>query len=161
MIETKGLFCALHSDWASHFFVTPKAGEPVDRSRLTQVERAPKELGVQMIPAYSPQARGRSKRSFGAWQDRLPQELRLTGITAVGEANGFSGSATSADSMSSSWWRRRREGQPFASAPGGIWISSRTDVTLKLHSGLAQPDVILAQVHAHCSPSVVLEQQPQ
>ena len=73
VIEREGLFCALYSDRASHFFVTPKAGEPVDKSRLTQVGRALKELGVQMIPAYSPQARGRSERSFGTWQARLPR----------------------------------------------------------------------------------------
>jgi transposase len=89
VIVTKGLFCALYSDRASHFFVTPKAGEPVDKSRLTQVGRALKELGVQMIPAYSPQARGRSERSFGTWQGRLPQELRLAGIETVEEANRF------------------------------------------------------------------------
>jgi transposase len=89
VIETKGLFCALYSDRGSHFFVTPKAGEKVDKHRLTQVGRAMKELGVQMIPAYSPQARGRSERSFGTWQGRLPQELRLEGITTVEEANAF------------------------------------------------------------------------
>src|SRR6202163_3578073 len=89
VIETKGLFCTLYSDRGSHFFVTPKAGEKVDKHRLTQVGRAMKELGVQMIPAYSPQARGRSERSFGTWQGRLPQELRLAGITTVEEANAF------------------------------------------------------------------------
>jgi transposase len=89
VIETKGLFCALYSDRGSHFFVTPKAGEKVDKHRLTQVGRAMKELGVQMIPAYSPQARGRSERSFGTWQGRLPQELRLAGITTVEQANAF------------------------------------------------------------------------
>jgi transposase len=85
----QGLFCALYSDRGSHFFVTPKAGEKVDKHRLTQVGRAMKELGVQMIPAYSPQARGRSERSFGTWQGRLPQELRLAGITTVETANVF------------------------------------------------------------------------
>jgi transposase len=89
VIEREGLFCTLYSDRASHFFVTPKAGEPVDKSRLTQVGRALKELGVQMIPAYSPQARGRSERSFGTWQSRLPQELRMAGITRLDEANRF------------------------------------------------------------------------
>jgi transposase len=89
VIEREGLFCALYSDRASHFFVTPKTGEPVDKSRLTQVGRALKELGVQMIPAYSPQARGRSERSFGTWQSRLPQELRLAAITTVEAANRF------------------------------------------------------------------------
>src|SRR4029453_14250082 len=89
VIQAKGLFCALYSDRASHFFVTPKAGEKVDKHRLTQVGRAMKELGVQMIPAYSPQARGRSERSFGTWQGRLPQELRLAGIHRLEEANAF------------------------------------------------------------------------
>src|SRR5712672_1060288 len=89
VIETQGLFCALYSDRGSHFFVTPKAGEKVDKYRLTQVGRALKELGVQMIAAYSPQARGRSERSFGTWQGRLPQELRLAGITSTEGANAF------------------------------------------------------------------------
>jgi transposase len=89
VIERKGLFCALYSDRASHFFVTPKAGEPVDKSRLTQVGRALKELQIQMIPAYSPQARGRSERSFGTWQARLPQELRLAGVATLEQANRF------------------------------------------------------------------------
>src|SRR5712691_6625804 len=89
VIETKGLFCALYSDRGSHFFVTPKAGEKVDKHRLTQVGRAMKALGVHMIPAYSPQARGRSERNFGTWQGRLPQELRLAGITTVEGANPF------------------------------------------------------------------------
>jgi len=89
VIENKGLFCALYSDRGSHFFVTPKAGEKVDKTRFTQVGRALKELGVQMIAAYSPQARGRSERSFGTWQGRLPQELRLAGITTVEAANAF------------------------------------------------------------------------
>jgi hypothetical protein len=89
VIEREGLFCALYSDRASHFWHTPKAGGKVEAERLTQVGRALRELGVQMIPAYSPQARGRSERNFGTWQGRLPQELRLRGITTVEEANGF------------------------------------------------------------------------
>jgi len=89
VIEDKGLFCALYSDRGSHFFVTMKEGDKVDKHRLTQVGRAMKELGVQMIAAYSPQARGRSERSFGTWQGRLPQELRLAGITTVDGANAF------------------------------------------------------------------------
>ncbi len=89
VIEQKGLFCALYSDRASHFFVTPKTGEPVDHNRLTQVGRALRELGIQMIPAYSPQARGRSERGFGTWQGRLPQELRLRRLTTIAAANQF------------------------------------------------------------------------
>src|SRR6202011_4212368 len=87
VIERKGVFCALYSDRGSHFWWTPKVGGRVDYQRLTQVGRALHQLGVQMIPAYSPQARGRSERNFGTWQGRLPQELRLQRINSVEEAN--------------------------------------------------------------------------
>jgi len=89
VIERKGLFCALYSDRGSHFWRTPKAGAKVDSQQLTQVGRALRDLGIQMIPAYSPQARGRSERNFGTWQGRLPQELRLRKITTVEAANRF------------------------------------------------------------------------
>ena len=89
VIERKGVFCALYSDRGSHFWLTPKAGGKIDPHRLTQVGRALRELGVQMIPAYSPQARGRSERNFSTWQGRLPQELRLRGIRRMEAANHF------------------------------------------------------------------------
>ena len=89
VIEGKGLFCALYSDRGSHFFVTNKAGEKIDPNRPTQVGRALKELGIKMIPSYSPQARGREERSFRTWQGRLPQELRLRGIGTMEAANEF------------------------------------------------------------------------
>ena len=89
VIERKGVFCALYSDRGSHFWLTPKVGGKVDPHRLTQVGRALRELGIQMIPAYSPQARGRSERNFGTWQGRLPQELRLQGIATLEAANAF------------------------------------------------------------------------
>ena len=89
MIERQGVFCALYSDRGSHFFYTPEAGGKVDKSRPTQVGRAMQELGIQTIAAYSPQARGRSERNFGTWQNRLPQELRMAGITSLEEANRF------------------------------------------------------------------------
>jgi hypothetical protein len=89
VIEGKGVFCALYSDRGSHFWLTPKAGGKIDPHRLRQVGRALRELGVQMIPAYSPQARGRSERNFSTWQGRLPQELRLRGIGSLEAANRF------------------------------------------------------------------------
>lgn len=89
VIETQGVFCALYSDRGSHFFYTPTAGGKVDKSRPTQVGRAMQALGVQMIAAYSPEARGRSERNFGTWQNRLPQELRVAGITTLEGANRF------------------------------------------------------------------------
>jgi transposase len=89
VIEREGIFCALYSDRASHFFWTPRAGGKVDAERPTQVGRALQELNIRMIPAYSPQARGRSERGFGTWQGRLPQELRLQGIVTLQQANQF------------------------------------------------------------------------
>jgi transposase len=89
VIERQGLFCALYSDRGSHFWHTPQAGGKVDALRLTQVGRAMRDLDIQMIPAYSPQARGRSERNFGTWQGRLPQELRLHSITTLAAANRF------------------------------------------------------------------------
>src|SRR6201997_5495313 len=89
VIERKGVFCALYSDRGSHFWLTPKVGGKVDYHRRTQVGRALHELGVQMIPAYSPEARGRSERNFGTWQGRLPQELRLRQLGTLEAANRF------------------------------------------------------------------------
>src|SRR5215469_467028 len=89
VIAQQGIFCALYSDRASHFFVTPKAGGKVDEHQVTQLGRALQELGIKMIPAYSPQARGRMERSYRTWQGRLPQELRLRQIPTVEEANRF------------------------------------------------------------------------
>src|ERR1700722_12225233 len=67
----------------------PKVGGKVDYHRRTQVGRALHELGVQMIPAYSPEARGRSERNFSTWQGRLPQELRLRQLGTLEAANRF------------------------------------------------------------------------
>jgi hypothetical protein len=89
VVETKGWFSSIYSDRASHFFKTPKAGQPVDTRDVMQVGRAMRDLGIRMIPAYSPQARGRGERSFGTWQGRLPQELRLHGIQTIKQANEF------------------------------------------------------------------------
>lgn len=89
VIEAKGLFCSLYVDRGSHYWYTPEAGGKVDKSHPTQVGRALKQLGIELIPAYSPEARGRSERMFGTLQNRLPQELRLRGITDMAEANRF------------------------------------------------------------------------
>jgi transposase len=80
-IAAKGLFCSLYSDRGSHYFHTPEAGGRVADNALTQVGRALAQLGIEHIPAYSPQARGRSERAFRTLQDRLPKELRLAGIS--------------------------------------------------------------------------------
>jgi transposase len=88
VFSAHGLSMSLYTDRGSHYFHTSKAGE-IDRGHLTQVGRALKQLGVEHIGAYSPQARGRSERAFQTLQDRLPKELRLAGIATVEGANAF------------------------------------------------------------------------
>jgi transposase len=86
-IAVKGLFSSLYTDRGSHYFLTPKAGGKVDKDRPTAVGRALAQLGIQHIPSYSPEARGRMERLFGTLQGRWPQELRLAGIATVEAAN--------------------------------------------------------------------------
>ena len=89
ILETHGLPQALYTDRAGWAFYTPKAGEPVDRDKLTQVGRALARLGIEHIPAYSPQARGRSERLNRTFQGRLVNELRVAGISTVAAANRY------------------------------------------------------------------------
>lgn len=88
-IRAQGLFCALYTDRGSHYWYTPEADGKVDKTHQTQVRRALTHLGIEMIPAYSPEARGRSERAFGTHQGRLPQELALRGIQTMAEANRY------------------------------------------------------------------------
>jgi transposase len=89
-IAAHGLFCALYTDRGGHYFLTPEAGGAVDKTRLTQVGRALKQLGIEHIPSYAPEARGRIERVFRTLQDRLPKELRLAGIGSdIAAANRF------------------------------------------------------------------------
>lgn len=89
-IAAQGLFCSLYTDRGSHYFHTPKAGGRVAKDRPTQVGRALAQLGVEHIPAYSPEARGRSERAFRTLQDRLVKELALAGIVDdVDAANAY------------------------------------------------------------------------
>ena len=88
-IEAHGIFSSFYSDRGSHYWFTPEAGGKVDKKNLTQFGRAMQQLGIQMIAAYSPEARGRSERMFKTWQERLPKELALEGITGMAEANQF------------------------------------------------------------------------
>lgn len=89
VVKKKGLFCALYTDRGSHFFHTPKVNGPVDKSRPTQVGQVLERLGIEHIPSYSPEARGRIERMFGTWQGRLPQELAAAGITQRDAANAY------------------------------------------------------------------------
>jgi transposase len=89
VVVQQGLFCSLYTDRGSHFFHTPKAGGAVDKSQLTEIGRALAQLGIEHIPSYCPQGRGRMERFFGSWQGRLPQELGRAGITTVAAANRY------------------------------------------------------------------------
>lgn len=89
VVESKGVFCSLYSDRAGHFVFTPAGATRPDRSVRTQVGRALEQLGIELIHANSPQARGRCERSYATLQGRLPQELRAAGIGTVEGANGF------------------------------------------------------------------------
>lgn len=88
-VAKRGIFCALYSDRASHFFYTPTAGEKVLAGHKTQIGRALQELGIKPIAAYSPQARGRSERMNRTLQGRLVNELKLRGIETKAQANRF------------------------------------------------------------------------
>ena len=87
VVDKHGLFSSLYTDRGSHYWYTSEAGGKVSKTNLTQFGRAMRHLGIQMIPAYSPEARGRSERAFRTHQDRLPKELAAHGITTMDEAN--------------------------------------------------------------------------
>jgi transposase len=89
VILKRGLFSSLYTDRGSHYWFTPEAGGKVSKTQLTQFGRAMKHLGIVMIPAYSPEARGRSERAFRTHQDRLPKELAFQGITTMEAANHY------------------------------------------------------------------------
>ena len=89
VVKKKGLFCALYTDRGSHFFHTPRVNGPVDKSKPTQIGQVLERLGIEHIPSYSPEARGRIERMFGTWQGRLPQELKAAGITDRAAANAY------------------------------------------------------------------------
>ena len=82
-----GLPSSLHADRGSHYWHTPEAGGKVDRRNPAQFGRAMRQLGVDMIPACPPEARGRCERMFGTRQERLPKELAAQGIDTISGAN--------------------------------------------------------------------------
>jgi len=118
VIDRHGLFCELYTDRGSHYFHTPKAGEPVSKTVQTQVGRALAQLGIRHIAAYSPEARGRSERAFRTLQDRLPKELALAGITTIAAANRW---------LAETYWPAHNAA--FAVAPteaGSAFVADRT-----------------------------------
>jgi transposase len=121
VVEKHGLFCALYTDRGSHYFYTPEAGEKVSKTQLTQVGRALRQLRIEHIPAYSPEARGRSERAFRTLQDRLPKELRLAGITTVEAANAWLRDTFVAEHNRAFKIAPLEEGSAFLGDPSGAW----------------------------------------
>jgi transposase len=121
VVQRHGLFCALYTDRGSHYFHTPKAGEKVSKTQLTQVGRALRQLRIEHIPAYSPEARGRSERAFRTLQDRLPKELRLAGITTVEAANAWLRDIFVAEHNRAFMIAPLEEGSAFVADPSGAW----------------------------------------
>jgi hypothetical protein len=90
MYEVVGRFGipeSLYTDRAGWAFETPAAGGKVSKIRLTQFGEILKRLGVEHIPSYSPQGRGRSERMNRTVQGRLVNELKVAGITTIEAAN--------------------------------------------------------------------------
>ena len=117
VVEEYGIPAQLYTDRDSVYWVTKKAGE-VDREQLTQFGRAMAELGVEMIPAYSPQARGRSERWNGTWQGRLVPELRRAGIDNIEDANRYIREVFLPDMNRRFAVAPKEEGSAFVSADG-------------------------------------------
>lgn len=125
VIAAHGLFSSFYSDRGSHYWHTPEAGGKVDKQNLTQFGRAMQQLGIDMIAAYSPEARGRSERAFGTHQGRLPQELALAGITTMAQANKYLAEAYRPTFNAEFAQPAIEEGSAFVP-----WVGGRLDDTL-------------------------------
>ena len=121
VVAEHGLFCSLYTDRGSHYFETPEAGARVSKTVLTQFGRALRQLGIEHIAAYSPQARGRSERAFGTLQDRLPKELALAGITTVAAANRWLREVYIATHNARFAIAAEQEGSAFVADATGAW----------------------------------------
>ncbi len=93
----------------------------MSKTVLTQFGRALKQLGIEHIAAYSPQARGRSERVFATLQDRLPKELALAGITTVEAANDWLREVYLPDHNARFAIAAEQEGSAFVTDTAGAW----------------------------------------
>jgi hypothetical protein len=121
VVAKHGLFCSLYTDRGSHYFFTPEAGGPVSRTVQTQFGRALKQLGIEHIAAYSPQARGRSERVFSTLQDRLPKELKLAGIDTIEAANRWLSETYMGEHNKLFAIDAEQEGSAFVTDATGAW----------------------------------------
>ena len=121
VVARHGLFCSLYTDRGSHYLFTPEAGGKVSKTALTQVGRALRQLGIEHIAAYSPQARGRSERVFHTLQDRLPKEFKLAGIDSVEAANIWLRDSFIAEHNKRFAVDAEQEGSAFVADATGAW----------------------------------------
>lgn len=135
-IAKRGLFSSFYSDRGSHYWYTPEAGGKVDKHNLTQFGRAMAHLGITMIAAYSPEARGRSERAFETHQGRLPQELALMGITTMEGANRYLSETYLPEFNRKFSHLAREEGSAFISYIG----PSLDDILCEQHERTVQPN---------------------
>jgi hypothetical protein len=80
-----------------------------------------KQLGIEHIAAYSPQARGRSERAFSTLQDRLPKELKLVGISTIEAANRWLSETYMAAHNKQFAIDAEQEGSAFVADAMGAW----------------------------------------
>lgn len=135
-IAKHGLFSSFYSDRGSHYWYTPEAGGKVDKNNLTQFGRAMTHLGITMIAAYSPEARGRSERAFETHQGRLPQELTLMGITTMEGANRYLSETYLPEFNRKFSHPAREEGSAFISYIG----PSLDEILCEQHERTVQPN---------------------
>lgn len=168
VVAQHGLFCALYTDRGSHYFETAEAGGRVSKTVLTQFGRALKQLGIEHIPAYSPQARGRSERLFGTLQDRLVKELALAGITTLEAANRWLREVYIAEHNARFATAAEQEGSAFVADTTGAWhdiLCIQEDrkvgndntvkwrrLCLQLPLSRLRPHFVKATVHVHEYP---------
>lgn len=91
-LETHGRPVAFYVDRDSIYKINRQATieeQLRDSQPMTQFSRAMEQLNIQVIFAHSPQAKGRVERGFKTHQDRLVKELRINGISSIGQANKF------------------------------------------------------------------------
>src|SRR5512147_1386641 len=90
-IERYGVPWALYTDWKNVYVRLPNAQERIrgETAVLTQFGRMCQKLGIRIIAASSPQAKGRIERTHGTHQDRLVKKLRLAGMDSYAAANRF------------------------------------------------------------------------
>ena len=168
VVERHGLFCSLYTDRGSHYFETPEAGARVSKTVLTQFGRALKQLGIEHIAAYSPQARGRSERVFGTLQDRLPKEFALAGISTVEAANRWLREVYIAEHNERFAIEAEQDGSAFVTDAAGAWREilciqdDRTvgndntvkwqTLSLQLPPSRLRPHFVKAKVRVHAYP---------